>query len=550
MRLLNINMTVGRRLWSLVLGLLVVMLFLMGGVLSWILEVDSRLLSDVENRMERITLSKEVKGGVELAMEQIVSLARETNPEAYERKKLGYVHTAERNGVLMEDMRQGATTEKGKELIQHMLDARQQMIGLYQELDRLRTRGESSGLDSLAADKLPAAVNRITSAVDAYATFVQSMKEKAIATAERERQYVIWACMGIALAVALSVLALSSLLVRSITRPLAGAVELADAIAAGDLSRSIEVRGKDECATLLQSLSHMQASLSEIVSEVRNSAESVSVASGQISQGTHDLSSRTEEQASALQETAAAMEELSSTVSLNADNAQQANQVAVDVRNIAVQGNEVVHEMVTTIQDISESGRKVADIISVIEGIAFQTNILALNAAVEAARAGEQGRGFAVVAGEVRNLAQRAGNAAKDIQGLITLNSESVEKGVALAGKAGAAMEDVVKAASRSSDLLEEISLASTEQSKGVSQIGVAVSQMEKTTQQNATLVEESASAAESLREQAEYLVSAVSVFRVSGHSAHSQAKPEQVKAPRATSPAPSASPDNEWESF
>lgn len=549
MKLLNINMTVGRRLWSLVLGLLVVMLVLMGGVLSWIFEVESRLLSDVENRMERITLSKQVKGGVELAMEQIVSLTRETNPEAYERKKSRYVQTAERNRVMMEDMRQGATTEKGKELIQNMLDARQQMIGLYQELDGLRARGESSGLDALA-DKLPTAVNRITGAVDAYATFVQSMKERAIATAERERQYVIWACMGIALVVALSVLALSSLLVRSITRPLAGAVELADAIAAGDLSRSIEVRGKDECARLLQSLSHMQASLSEIVSEVRNSAESVSVASGQISQGTHDLSSRTEEQASALQETAAAMEELSSTVSLNADNAQQANQVAVDVRNIAVQGNEVVHEMVTTIQDISESGRKVADIISVIDGIAFQTNILALNAAVEAARAGGQGRGFAVVAGEVRNLAQRAGNAAKDIQELITLNSGSVEKGVTLAGKAGEVMEDVVKAASRSSDLLEEISLASTEQSKGVSQIGVAVTQMEKTTQQNATLVEESASAAESLREQAEHLVSAVSVFRVSGHSAQSQVKPEQAKAPRTTSPANPASTDNEWESF
>lgn len=549
MKLLNIHMTVGRRLWSLVLGLMVTMLLLMGGVLSWVLGVESRLLADVENRMDRITLSREVKGGVELAMEQIVSLERETNPSSYERKKLNYVQTAERNRVIMENLLQGATTEKGKELILRMLDARKQMIGLYQELDRFRARGETSSMDVIA-EKLPAAVKRITSAVDDYAMFVQSMKDRAIATAASERQRAIWTSIGIAIAVALTVLALSSLLVRSITRPLAGAVKLADAIAAGDLSRSINVRGNDECARLLKSLSNMQANLLDIVSDVRNSAESVSVASGQISQGTHDLSSRTEEQASALQETAAAMEELSSTVRLNAENAQQANQVAVDVRNIAVQGNNVVHEMVNTIQDISESGRKVADIISVIDGIAFQTNILALNAAVEAARAGEQGRGFAVVAGEVRGLAQRAGNAAKEIQELISVNSDSVEKGVALAGKAGEAMEEVVKAASRSSDLLEEISLASNEQSKGVSQIGVAVTQMEKTTQQNAALVEESASAAESLREQAEQLVSAVSVFRMSAHPGQLPVHSKQVKVSPDKLVASAVSADKEWISF
>lgn len=549
MRILNINMTVGRRLWLLVLGLMVTMLLLMGAVLYWILDVESRLLSEVENRMERITLSTELRGGVELAMEQIVSLERETNPEAYNRKKESYVQTAERNKVIMDNLLQGVTTEQGRKLVLQIIDARKQIIGLYEELNSIRTQGNVSGIDAVA-DKLPAAVRHITRSVDDYVSFVQSMKEKAITTAYEARQYVIWTSLGIALAVTLSVLALSALLVRSITRPLATAVGLADAIAAGDLSRSIKAGGTDECARLLQSLGNMQTSLSAIVSDVRSSAESVSVSSGQLSQGTHDLSSRTEEQASALQETAAAMEELSSTVTQNAENAQQANQVAVDVRNIAVQGNEVVHEMVSTIKDISESGQQVVDIISVIDGIAFQTNILALNAAVEAARAGDQGRGFAVVAGEVRGLAQRAGNAAKEIQNLIALNSESIERGVALAGKAGAVMEDVVKAASRSSDLLEEISLASGEQSKGVSQIGVAVTQMEKTTQQNAALVEESAAATESLREQADQLVSAVSVFRVSGHSEQAPIRPVQIKTPLEALPRQPTSTDKEWVSF
>ncbi|APW04201.1 hypothetical protein AB295_19255 [Salmonella enterica] len=244
------------------------------------------------------------------------------------------------------------------------------------------------------------------------------------------------------------------------------------------------------------------------------------------------------------------MEELSSTVTQNAENAQQANQVAVDVRNIAVQENEVVHEIVSTINDISESGRQVEDIISVIDGIAFQNNILALNAAVEAARAGDRGRGFAVVAGEVCELAQRAGNAAKEIHNLITLNSDSIERGVALVDKAGAVMADVVKTASRSSDLLEEISLASGEQSKGVSQIGVTVTQMEKTTQQNAALVEESASATEILREQADQQVSAVSVFRVSEHSEQAPIRPVQIKTPLEALSVKPTPAENEWVSF
>jgi methyl-accepting chemotaxis protein len=259
----------------------------------------------------------------------------------------------------------------------------------------------------------------------------------------------------------------------------------------------------------------MQASLMSVVSNVRANSESVATASAQIAQGNQDLSQRTEEQASALQETAASMEQLSSTVKQNADNARQANQLAQGATGVAVKGGEVVSQVVTTMKGINDSSKKIADIISVIDGIAFQTNILALNAAVEAARAGEQGRGFAVVASEVRNLAGRSAEAAKEIKQLITASVERVEHGTALVDQAGETMTEVVGAIQRVTDIMGEISAASIEQSAGVSQVGEAVSQMDQVTQQNAALVEESAAAAESLKSQARALVQAVAFFNL-----------------------------------
>jgi methyl-accepting chemotaxis protein len=306
-------------------------------------------------------------------------------------------------------------------------------------------------------------------------------------------------------------------IIRSITRPLNEAVELARAVAAGDLTRQVQVRSKDETGVLMQALSEMQSGLVRVVSQVRTGSESVSSASVQIAQGNQDLSSRTESQASALEETAASMEELSSTVRQNADNAAQANQLAKTASTVAVQGGQVVSQVVQTMKGIETSSRKIADIISVIDGIAFQTNILALNAAVEAARAGEQGRGFAVVAGEVRNLAQRSASAAKEIKDLITDSVERVASGTALVDQAGSTMNEVVDSVRRVTDIMAEISAASKEQSDGVGQIGEAVTQMDQATQQNAALVEEMAAAASSLRTQASELVQAVAVFRLAG---------------------------------
>ena len=305
---------------------------------------------------------------------------------------------------------------------------------------------------------------------------------------------------------------------RTVTRPLNRAVDVARAVAAGDLSTQFRADGKDEVASLLKALAEMQDSLAKVVAGVRQGSESVATASAQIAQGNNDLSSRTEEQASALEETAASMEELSSTVKQNADNAKQANQLALGASTVAIKGGAVVGQVVDTMKGINDSSKKIADIISVIDGIAFQTNILALNAAVEAARAGEQGRGFAVVASEVRSMAGRSADAAKEIKGLITASVERVEQGTALVDQAGVTMSEIVASIKRVTDIMGEISAASTEQSAGVAQVGEAVSQMDQATQQNAALVEESAAAAESLKGQAQQLVQAVAVFRLSGN--------------------------------
>ena len=324
-------------------------------------------------------------------------------------------------------------------------------------------------------------------------------------------------------------------LIRSISGPLGKALAAADHVAAGDLTVRIEVESTDETGRLMSALQRMQQSLVTTIQGVRGGAEGVATASAQIAQGNMDLSQRTEEQASALEQTAASMEQLGSTVRQNADNARQANQLAMGASTVAIQGGEVVSQVVETMKDINASSKRIVDIIGVIDGIAFQTNILALNAAVEAARAGEQGRGFAVVASEVRSLAQRSAEAAKEIKSLISASVERVEQGTALVDRAGATMTEVVTAIRRVTDIMGEISAASVEQSAGVAQVGEAVTQMDQATQQNAALVEESAAAAESLKVQALQLVQAVAVFKLStgstaataagsGHGLHASA--------------------------
>ena len=313
---------------------------------------------------------------------------------------------------------------------------------------------------------------------------------------------------------------LGAWITHQITRPIQSAVDAAREFAIGNLAVPLRAEGIDEPAQLLQALETMRVDLSKVVASVRMGSEGVATASSEIAQGNSDLSARTESQASALEQTSASMEELGATVAKNADSARQANQLAMGASTVAVHGGEVVSEVVATMKGINDSSRKISDIISVIDGIAFQTNILALNAAVEAARAGEQGRGFAVVASEVRSLAGRSADAAKEIKALINASVDRVEQGTALVDKAGETMTEVVNSIKRVTDIMGEISAASHEQSTGVAQVGEAINQMDQATQQNAALVEEMAAAASSLRSQAQELVQTVALFKL-GESSH-----------------------------
>ena len=361
--------------------------------------------------------------------------------------------------------------------------------------------------------------------------------------------------VGVAVCV---VVPLAIINMHSLCRPIDTARGLIDRIAGGDLAATPQVEGNDEPAALMQSLARMQQSLAHLVSQVRASTDSISTASAEIASGNQDLSQRTEQAASNLQQTASSMEQLTGTVKQSADSARQANQLASSAAEVAARGGSVVSQVVETMGEINASSKRIADIIGVIDGIAFQTNILALNAAVEAARAGEQGRGFAVVASEVRSLAQRSAEAAKEIKGLIGASVDKVDSGSRLAADAGETMQEIVGSVQRVSDIIGEITAAASEQSTGIGQVNGAVTQLDRMTQQNAALVEQSAAAAESLKEQAVSLASVVGTFRLGAHGAagSTRAAPTAAAAqlaaakPAGAAPSVKGSTDDDWVSF
>ena len=383
------------------------------------------------------------------------------------------------------------------------------------QLAALLAKGDVDGVRALANGDLYPAIDPVADVIDKLAAVQLDGAGAEYAAAQKLYTLVLWTTLAIS-GVAVVAAALAGLsLVRSITAGISIAVKVARTVAAGDLGSTIVVDRGDEIGTLLGALKLMNESLVGIVGDVRHASESIATGSAQIAIGNQDLSQRTEEQASNLQQTAASMEQLTATVKHNADTARKASELAEGASMVAAQGGEVVGQVVATMEGITDSSRRIADIIGVIDGIAFQTNILALNAAVEAARAGEQGRGFAVVASEVRSLAQRSATAAKEIKVLIGESVGKVENGTQLVAQAGRTMGDIVDQVRRVSQLITEISEASGEQSGGIGQIGDAVTQLDQVTQQNAALVEESAAAAESLRLQADALARTVATFRL-----------------------------------
>ncbi|WP_194711340.1 methyl-accepting chemotaxis protein [Noviherbaspirillum soli] len=395
-------------------------------------------------------------------------------------------------------------------------------------------------------------------AIDAL---IRLQSDGAKADFERSQTVYVWVrntCSAAVLFGVLLAIFIGVRLVRAITGPLDEAVRIASAVASGDLTQDIPVRASDETGKLMQALKRMNDSLVDIVGRVRTGTDAIVSASSQIASGNLDLSSRTEQQASSLEETASAMDELNSTVRQNEDNARQANQLALAASDVAARGGAVVSDVMQTMGAINAASHRIADIIGVIDGIAFQTNILALNAAVEAARAGEHGRGFAVVATEVRSLAQKSASAAREIKALITDSVSQVEGGTKLAQQAGATMEEVVASVRRVTDMMGEISSASAEQSAGIGQVNEAITQMDQVTQQNAALVEQAAAAAGALQEQAQHLLTAVQVFRMHGGQAVASprvaaaAMPARVARSEPRLPAPASMPASggDWEEF
>ncbi|WDZ97611.1 methyl-accepting chemotaxis protein [Herbaspirillum sp. WKF16] len=410
------------------------------------------------------------------------------------------------------------------------------------QADTLLKAGDVAAYSVLNTKQISPSGTRFSVALEKYQKRAMELSDKVADERSREYNMVVW-LVAIGLVGAMILVLVVHFMLRNIViTPLNRAVHLLDQVANGDLTAKIEVHSTNEIGRLFSAIRSMQQSLLGTVAGVRGSSESIDTSAKEIAAGNLDLSSRTEQQASSLEETAASMEQLTGTVRQNAENAMQANQLAHSASTTASKGGEVVSQVVDTMQAINESSRKIVDIISVIDGIAFQTNILALNAAVEAARAGEQGRGFAVVASEVRSLAQRSAAAAKEIKGLIDNSVAKVEAGSQLVEQAGMTMSEVVDSVQRVTDIVGEIAEASREQSTGIEQVNQAITQMDEVTQQNAALVEQAAAAAQSLQAQATKLVGAVSIFKIDAHAATVTARPAPA-ARRAAAPVAAPAP-------
>jgi methyl-accepting chemotaxis protein len=545
------------------IALFVVLFFtaLITGIGIWRLNDITNSANEMAKASYKQSLAQEWHKAIATNSVRTFAKAKSQNLEDQKALQKEMDSTSEKVGEIQKELEPLLVTAEGKKLFNEIAEKRKKYSEIRSDIFKLKTeKGEAAKdeINALVESKLVPAQNTYIQTVETFVDWqrklVKDTNEHVIAVSDSSK-IIILSC-GI-LAILLGSLYMWNLS-RNITKPLTYAVSVAQTIASGDLTSNIEVRSKDETGQLLLALKEMNASLGSIVSQVRQGTDLIATASTEIASGNLDLSSRTEQQAASLEETASSMEELTSTVKQNADNAKQATQLATSATNISIEGGKVVSQVVGTMQEINDSAKKIVDIISVIDNIAFQTNILALNAAVEAARAGEQGRGFAVVASEVRNLAQKSALAAKEIKQLINNSVEKVEVGSDLVEKAGNTMSEVVQSIKRVNDIMAEISAASNEQASGIEQVNKAVVQMDEVTQQNAALVEEASAASQSMQDEAAKLSQVVGIFKVNG-VANRVVATSNKKAPVAkksvvktvySNPKNNVSNDGDWEEF
>ena len=510
-------------------GLLIVLGMIQAGY-SW--SSTHKLASDLDelsgDRMVKLDQLAEVKDNTNVIARSVsnIVLVTEATEKQAEKKLIDDMRL--RNAEILKTLADKTTAEKAKSLLEGIAGARGAFVSTMDKAISLAIADKDAEATTVLLKEVQGAQATYFKAVDAAIDFQKEQAAQVTEAAHADVSQSTWALLLLSLGGAVIGTVTALTITRGLSRQLGGepseVVSITRAVAEGNLAVEVHTRAGDT-TSIMAAMADMRSRLAEVVGQVRQSSDSIATGSAQIATGNADLSQRTEEQASNLQQTAASMEQLTGTVRSNAETADQANRLASDATAAASKGGEVVGQVVSTMQEIAESSRKISDIIGVIDGIAFQTNILALNAAVEAARAGEQGRGFAVVASEVRSLAQRSANAAKEIKTLISDSVEKVETGTRQVNDAGTSMEEIVSQVKRVNALINEISAATAEQTSGISQVGDAVNQLDQVTQQNAALVEESAAAAESLKHQAARLAEVVDVFRLDANQKTASSK-------------------------